>query len=542
MEPLGEIAKRLLDSFINGGSTSLIAAKEQAIQTTQLITSLPVQRIQEEWQSLEGQGLFNEVNYSATLTSEYQDSLPKLVEEFLESKETTTKEVSSQINSRIADDPAYLQRIIKVLGKRNEWSGRQQVFFSDSDWNGEDGETCNELVKQGLMFVHSWSSKRHSYRTFTVRNTPFDAGELMQSIVLQSLRIETLSSHDWKLLAALLFCGKSRVTERTLLLNTNFTQALSREILMHLDELGLVTNNGDYLAVREGIKDSIETYFKSNVYPDQKREIFNTFQQMLTGSLANLGPLISAKKLYEGKNGQVTHSPVTSRHIPRNALVDDDLPDLLKLGLVIVAEDEVIVPSEPIKELEQWLSSCIKTSVTFIPARDFWLARNFFRDIFSNKCQEYIKIQDAYLGEETIDLLEYVAPGIRIDILTSIQPAGGEDPNQLFRRIERFKNQRHPPAPVYVKFIGDANGYAPFHDRVIMTKNGCWQAGTSLKDIGRGKDTTITEVPVVTKYEALELAFDRLWTMRLQDLKDSGLQRLELNEWLKRFTDTDISL
>ena len=49
-----------------------------------------------------------------------------------------------------------------------------------------------------------------------------------------------------------------------------------------------------------------------------------------------------------------------------------------------------------------------------------FLASNILREIFS-KCEEYVKIQDPYIDEETFHVMQYVPPENRIELLTGIK-------------------------------------------------------------------------------------------------------------------------
>jgi hypothetical protein len=80
-------------------------------------------------------------------------------------------------------------------------------------------------------------------------------------------------------------------------------------------------------------------------------------------------------------------------------------------------------------------------------------------------------------------------------------------------------------------FLGGADGAPPFHDRFIISKNKCWQVGTSLKQIGRGKDTVINEIPKRDKDEIIEPAFERWWNAKLKELKRKNLVKLDFQRW-----------
>ena len=124
-------------------------------------------------------------------------------------------------------------------------------------------------------------------------------------------------------------------------------------------------------------------------------------------------------------------------------LTKDDkvIQDMSHLGLIIYLENKIVVVSDIVKDIENWLRSSINASIIFIPAKDQLLARRVLQDIFS-KCETYVKIQDAYLGEETFGFLEYVPKDVQIQLLGGIKLGDKEDPNKVCQKIERFKSER----------------------------------------------------------------------------------------------------
>lgn len=199
-----------------------------------------------------------------------------------------------------------------------------------------------------------------------------------------------------------------------------------------------------------------------------------------------------------------------------------------ELNLIMDFTDRVVILADTVKDIENWLKSSIKESIIFIPARDLFMARGILRDIFS-KCEEYVKIQDPYIGEETFDILEYIPENMKISLLTGIETGRDEEPDRIHKRIERLKIQHKGNVQAF--FIGDSSKSPPFHDRFIISKNKCWQIGTSLKQIGKAKDSTITEISKLEKDEMIEPAFDHWWEIRKKKLEEKGLAKLDHNSW-----------
>ncbi len=102
----------------------------------------------------------------------------------------------------------------------------------------------------------------------------------------------------------------------------------------------------------------------------------------------------------------------------------------------------------------------------------------------------------------------------------------------MHQGIERLKAERRAKFQVF--FIGNPNGNPPFHDRFIISKNKCWQIGTSLKQIGKGKDTTVSEISKREKDEMIEPAFDRWWNAKKKELEEKILIKVDYNDWKTR--------
>jgi len=93
-----------------------------------------------------------------------------------------------------------------------------------------------------------------------------------------------------------------------------------------------------------------------------------------------------------------------------NIRINVYLTDIKELGILYDLGDKILLLKDMVRHITNWLKGSLKESLIIIPAKDYYLARSEFQNIFS-KCQEYVKIQDPYLGEETFDLLRYVDKG-----------------------------------------------------------------------------------------------------------------------------------
>jgi hypothetical protein len=61
-----------------------------------------------------------------------------------------------------------------------------------------------------------------------------------------------------------------------------------------------------------------------------------------------------------------------------------------------------------------------------------------------------------------------------------------------------------------------------------------WQVGTSLKDVGKGNETTISEISKINKDEIVEPAFDRWWNAKKSELQSKNKEKIDYQEWKDR--------
>jgi len=288
------------------------------------------------------------------------------------------------------------------------------------------------------------------------------------------------------------------------------------------------------VSLLEGLKEPFFQYFTTNVYPQAKRDVVNDLKRRISRSIANLWIFTRIKRLSELPIGEERAQPVPIKLIEKYQIKDLQLlSDAKRLKLAVELDDEVLIHVDILKEIENWLKSSIKETLIYIPAGDPFLASIILREIFS-KCEEYVKIQDPYIGEETFYVLQYIPSEIKIELLTGIKIGWGKEDldraQGTCRWIKRFKAERR--GKFEIVFIGrNDTGEPPFHDRFIISKNRCWQVGTSLKQIGRGKDTVIIELSKREKEEIIEPAFERWWNASRKELKSRNLIKLSFQEW-----------
>ena len=242
---------------------------------------------------------------------------------------------------------------------------------------------------------------------------------------------------------------------------------------------------------------------------------------------------MNIKSIYELSGGETRLEPFLHKYTNKEEISEykSFLPDMQSLNLILDFEDRIIILADIMKNVENWLKSLIKESLVIIPARDLFMTHRILQKIFS-ECEDYVKIQDAYIGEEIFHIFEFIPKNVKIYFLTGIELGRNEDPDRISQCIKRLKNERRGNFQIF--FIGDAGGNPPFHDRFIISKDKCWQIGTSLKQIGRGKDTTISEISKLEKDEKIEPLFDYWWNSRKKQLEERSLMKMNQDDWMRR--------
>ena len=381
-----------------------------------------------------------------------------------------------------------------------------------------------------IMFRVSSSSKKHDYRHFYLRVEPFDSTKIFREVVLKYLNVEGLTSEEWKVLQLLFFSTHLSLEYEIFKVNTDFTEFELREIVTNLKERGLIEEKYLRISLPQGLIEPLEQYFIANVYPKIRYDVSIQLKTKISRALSNLSIFMIVKRIYELPSGETKSGLLRYKFISKTEIEEYEsfFSDMRDLNLILDFKDQILILGDIVKDIENWLKSSIKESLIFIPARDLFMARGVLQDIFS-KCEEYVKIQDPYLGEETFDIFEYIPQNIMIKLLTGIETGRNEEPDRIYQRIERLKAERKPNFQVF--FIGDSAGSPPFHDRFIVSKNRCWQIGTSLKQIGKGKDSTVSEISKLEKDEMIEPAFDRWWNAKKNELANRKIIKMDHNEW-----------
>ena len=436
----------------------------------------------------------------------------------------------NHIDAEISNSPEKQREYVALMGNVHTSENVKDVSFSDYEWKSGPGPLCDDLVGLRVMFVQTSASKKHSYRFYYLRRWPFDSYEMLSNLLLKHLNIEGLSDNEWRVLFRLLFSRDSSLSYEILKQSLDMTEAELRECVSTLKEKGNLVEKYNAVSLVQGVYLPILQYFKVNIYQRFKNETVTKIKRKIAESLSNLYPLMLAKSINESPIGDTRYNIIDLKTVKKSELPEAvHLTDVTSLGAALDLGDYIVLIVDVIKEIENWVKGSLNFSLDVIPAHDSHYARSVLSGIFS-KCEDYLKIQDPYIGEDTFRIISsYVSKNIEISLLTGLKLGQGEDAEDICRYIEHLKSERK--GKFQIMFIGDNAQEAPFHDRFIISKTRCWAVGTSLKQIGKGKDTTIVEVPLPEKNEKIEPAFNWHWSAKKTALEAKGLTRMDYYQW-----------
>jgi len=523
-----DTAKMIIDTMMN---ISHLYDPSHAWETTSIRGNADRATLENEWDSLIQDSIIIRKDSEYVVNPNVVNEVRKATEDFLAKRDITASAFTHFAETQIKDKPSWLGQLVSVLGMTYTSGAYKSVTFSDYEWARDPGPFCEELVKANVMFVYSSSSKKHSYKTYHFRVWPFDAADALRNVILRHLHVEGLTDGEWQIITLLLTSPNLELEYTTVRNNINLTEVECRELITSLRERGLVEEAYGKVSLPKGLKEPLVEYFKANIRPRAKKERITHIKQRVEEGISNLWTLMLAKRLSELPVGETKASPISIKCLLKSEVreYESELRDIVDVGLAFDLGDKLAILSEIVRDLENWLRSCIKTSVYFIGPKDIFLARGILRNDIFAKCREYVKIQDPYLGEETFDVFEYVPKNAEVHFLTGISLREREDLERVVLQIQRLKSERR--GKFQIAFVGNTYDEPPFHDRFILTRDYAWSIGTSLKQIGKGKETIITQLSKRDKEELIEPAFDRWWNAKEKDLQEKGLRRLTFESW-----------
>jgi len=150
---------------------------------------------------------------------------------------------------------------------------------------------------------------------------------------------------------------------------------------------------------------------------------------------------------------------------------------------------EALLSAEQRAKDMQRKNPALPTSLQIFPEGSHAEAVAFIREWLAENGGSYVKIYDPYFTAAELDILKFISPAIRVDILTSwkVQGMSAGDPAIEHRYRDAWNNisdQRPPETHIYISGI-KSSGESPMHERYITTQGGGIQLGTSLSGLGR---------------------------------------------------------
>lgn len=119
----------------------------------------------------------------------------------------------------------------------------------------------------------------------------------------------------------------------------------------------------------------------------------------------------------------------------------EELKEASKLGIVFFTQDKVVIVKKVLEELETLFKSKIFEKVIRIPARDIYTAIITWKKILGEECKEYVKIQDEYINEDSLRIIQsYSPPQTNITCLTSMEGARDLDIDEMKHVINEIKS------------------------------------------------------------------------------------------------------
>jgi hypothetical protein len=424
--------------------------------------------------------------------------------------------------------------VLKLLELKSTFDDKPRIGFSDYYMDSQSHQFCQRLTEIGMVFKNTWSSSKHYYEDYYLRKVPFSVEKVLEDFVVSKVNLEGLDLQtDWRALAVLLFSGTPPMIEDLKVNFPSLTLDEINEIIFRLEKRGILSREGTELKILKATKDIIKNYFILNRYQSFKTLIIQELRNRISERTSNLYLLGLIKRILTSVGFQKTSEPFFSikRTLIRN-VSDDDIKEVAKLGLVFPTTQEVIVASEVLLELEEALKSALSEETVYrVPAGEIFTAIAVWKEIFGN-CEDYIKIEDEYVNEETLEIIQSYSPvGVELTVLSSIKGARDLDIEEMERRIKAIRNSGRK---IELFFIGyEHNEEALFHERYIISKNVCYLLSNSMKQIGRSKSASVALISKEKKTGIIEPAFDYWIGSQKEKLKEIGVIRMTLEEWLK---------
>lgn len=317
-------------------------------------------------------------------------------------------------------------------------------------------------------------------------------------------------------------------------LQPEFTSTEIREALFNLERNGILRRQAGNLVVDKTVKKLAQNYFEANRSQWFKDYMIGRVKKRTRELTSNLYYIGLVKRLL------IEHSSPsgsqTFLRVPRSEIVDvkeEDLEEAAKLGLILVTENEILVATDVLTELESIFRTSLSEESFIIVHSGNSVEMNIAWKTVFESCRGYVKIQDEYIDETTLDrLYTYLVPNVRISILSSIVGARELSLEGLKDQVSRIRSRE---TKIEMRFVGYLqNDNAPFHQRYVISKDSCFLISHSIKDVGKSKEATIVALTPDRKNE-VEAAFDYWYSIASDEvLSERRIRRWDYGEWINK--------
>jgi hypothetical protein len=427
------------------------------------------------------------------------------------------------------------QEVLKLLGLKQRDSSHNISyirFILGSDYDRSLAGFCEKLLEANMVFkAHSVSTTGKTItEDYYLRKVPIDVESELQEYVLNSLedfRVDV----EWLALLLPMFTKSNIKIADIEAIFPSLTHIEVLELLKRLEDKKILKISNEEISISEPIRNYIKTIFISRRYVDFESFMIQQLRNRIAESISSLYLLGTIKSiLASGKATDDGPFAIIERSSVVNEILKDVEKDIPKLGIVFLAKDHIVIAKRVLDELESILKSKIFEKVIRVPANDTYTAINVWRKILGEECKDYIKIQDEYVNEETLEILRsYTPPQISITILTSIEGAKDADIEKMKQIVDKIRDSGRK---LEWYSIGDSLGKAPFHFRYIISRDICYSISTSIKQVGKSKDADLILISKEEKEGLIEPAFDYWIGVPENKLKEKGLNRMKFDEWI----------
>ena len=173
--------------------------------------------------------------------------------------------------------------------------------------------------------------------------------------------------------------------------------------------------------------------------------------------------------------------------------------ELKKKDILDYDENNMSLRPKGLKILSEMLGGIQKSKVRLIKSGQNFSAIKEFELFLNEEIKgPYLKLIDFYISPETIHPLAVLFNKSfhKIEILT----ANISEKDKLRDYLKKFEKESKIKIKIKIN--------QKIHDRILITKNSCWNIGSSIKDLGN-KDATIKELKEVK--DSLEELFEERW-------------------------------